>query len=457
MAYNGRLRESGRAAARHPRHRHTELLSGPSAGRPRLSDPLDGRTAGAPRRHRPRRQRRRRHLTGGAARVISRRATCTKSTRPCQDQCDAAGQRSRRRLHDFERSERRCEAPDRGGCAAAADPRTGRGSASHDVSLLPLRNHPGGLVPRTGSARHTLSVDVVLLARAGLDDASCAGLTEGLFRMLPQLSAELPFLKGMDPERAPATPVPLHPGAALYYRERELQAMIPRPRALVAEPSTWLAALICCGLCALAWFGYRATDQWQRSAALLADHRGHEAADLLTRALTRDMSGVQTSILNSPEQNRHAFDPPYEANDLVALAFARYPYPEFFFGWTPSSGGTVMFARTDRLPVWLTRARASRRLSRRGPARSAGNRGAAAADRVGRRRTAPLLGIRHVDRRGSATRSSRSSPTKARPANGSTVSSASPSTSTGRATTISTTSCSRSPRSRATPAPHPSR
>ena len=130
--------------------------------------------------------------------------------------------------------------------------------------------------------------------------------------------------------------------------------MIPESRALVAEPSTWLAVLICCGLCALAWFGYRATDQWQQSAALLADHRGQEAADLLTRALTRDMTGVQTSILNSPEQDRHAFDPPYEANDLVALAFARFPYPEFFFGWTPSSDGTVMFARTDRLPVWLT-------------------------------------------------------------------------------------------------------
>ena len=130
--------------------------------------------------------------------------------------------------------------------------------------------------------------------------------------------------------------------------------MILRPRALVAEPSAWFAALIFCGLCALAWFGYRATDQWQRSAALLADHRGREAADVLTRALTRDMSGVQTSILNNPEQNRQAFSPPYEANDLVALAFARYPYPEFFFGWTPVSGGTVMFARTDRLPAWIT-------------------------------------------------------------------------------------------------------
>jgi TRAP transporter TAXI family solute receptor len=70
---------------------------------------------------------------------------------------------------------------------------------------------------------HTLSVDVVLLTRAGLDDAVVRRLTEGLFRMLPQLSAELPFLKGMAPERAPATPVPLHSGAALYYRERELR------------------------------------------------------------------------------------------------------------------------------------------------------------------------------------------------------------------------------------------
>lgn len=70
---------------------------------------------------------------------------------------------------------------------------------------------------------HTLSVDVVLLARAGLDDVIVRRLTAGLFRMLPQLNAELPFLKGMVPERAPATPVPLHPGAALYYRERELR------------------------------------------------------------------------------------------------------------------------------------------------------------------------------------------------------------------------------------------
>ena len=84
--------------------------------------------------------------------------------------------------------------------------------------IIPAGSYRGVDQPVT-----TLSVDVVLLARADLDDAVVRRLTEGLFRMLPQLSAELPFLKGIDPERAPATPVPLHPGAALYYRERELR------------------------------------------------------------------------------------------------------------------------------------------------------------------------------------------------------------------------------------------
>jgi TRAP transporter TAXI family solute receptor len=106
--------------------------------------------------------------------------------------------------------------------------------------LIPIRGHrvdrlrtmypffrseiiPAGAYRGMDQPVHTLSVDVVLLARAGLDDAIVRRLADGLFRMLPLLNAELPFLKGMVPERAAATPVPLHPGAALYYRERELR------------------------------------------------------------------------------------------------------------------------------------------------------------------------------------------------------------------------------------------
>jgi two-component system phosphate regulon sensor histidine kinase PhoR len=117
---------------------------------------------------------------------------------------------------------------------------------------------------------------------------------------------------------------------------------------------TWLAALVLCGTAALAWFGYRATDEWQRSSALLVERRSQQAADLLTLALTRDMRGVQTSVLMSEVENRRVFDPPYDVNDLVAVAFARYPYPECFFGWR--AGGAepmVLFSRTDRRPSWL--------------------------------------------------------------------------------------------------------
>jgi TRAP transporter TAXI family solute receptor len=72
------------------------------------------------------------------------------------------------------------------------------------------------------SSVHTLAVDVVLAARADLDAAVVRRVTATLFDVLPRLSRELRFLRSMEIERASATPIPLHPGAALYYREKEL-------------------------------------------------------------------------------------------------------------------------------------------------------------------------------------------------------------------------------------------
>ena len=81
---------------------------------------------------------------------------------------------------------------------------------------------PAGTYGSQRESIQTLSIDIVLLTRKDLDDALVRRLTAALFQMLPRLSSELDFLRGMDPERAPATPVPLHRGATLYYREREL-------------------------------------------------------------------------------------------------------------------------------------------------------------------------------------------------------------------------------------------
>jgi TRAP transporter TAXI family solute receptor len=69
---------------------------------------------------------------------------------------------------------------------------------------------------------HTIGVDNVLLCRAGLDEDLVYRLTKVLLEALPFPSSENNSPPGVDFKRAPATPLPLHAGAARYYREREL-------------------------------------------------------------------------------------------------------------------------------------------------------------------------------------------------------------------------------------------
>ena len=81
---------------------------------------------------------------------------------------------------------------------------------------------PGGTYQKEPRAIQTMLIDVLLLTRVGLDDELVRRLTSVLFDVLPQLSSNHDFLRMMDVRRAPATPIPLHAGAALYYREQEL-------------------------------------------------------------------------------------------------------------------------------------------------------------------------------------------------------------------------------------------
>jgi hypothetical protein len=53
--------------------------------------------------------------------------------------------------------------------------------------------------------------------------------------------------------------------------------------------------------------------------------------DLLVQALSRDMTGVQQSVLSSPEWRYFNGDRPQDMTSLIASGFARYPYPESFF------------------------------------------------------------------------------------------------------------------------------
>jgi uncharacterized protein len=81
---------------------------------------------------------------------------------------------------------------------------------------------PSLTYPRQTDPVLTVAVDTLLVCRRQLDDEIVRSVTAAFFRILPDLAAEFDALQTVDLDRAPAAPVPLHPGAALFYRESEL-------------------------------------------------------------------------------------------------------------------------------------------------------------------------------------------------------------------------------------------
>jgi TRAP transporter TAXI family solute receptor len=68
----------------------------------------------------------------------------------------------------------------------------------------------------------TVGVDNILVCRADLPEDLVYRLTKSLFDALPELARTDAAAALVDPDEGPITPIPLHPGAARYYREREV-------------------------------------------------------------------------------------------------------------------------------------------------------------------------------------------------------------------------------------------
>jgi TRAP transporter TAXI family solute receptor len=68
----------------------------------------------------------------------------------------------------------------------------------------------------------TIGGDMLLACRDDLPGELVYWITRTLFESLPELADSLPALRRIDPEHVQASPVPLHEGAARFYREREL-------------------------------------------------------------------------------------------------------------------------------------------------------------------------------------------------------------------------------------------
>lgn len=85
------------------------------------------------------------------------------------------------------------------------------------VVMIPRDIYPGQnkIVP-------TVGIDLMIVCRRDLDEALVYRLTRELFEVFPQLARVEATMRFLNLEEAPATPIPLHPGAARYFREREL-------------------------------------------------------------------------------------------------------------------------------------------------------------------------------------------------------------------------------------------
>ena len=82
---------------------------------------------------------------------------------------------------------------------------------------MPPNTHPEQPAPI-----ETVGIDNLLVCREDLDPELVYQLTKAFIESLGDMQKALPAVSLPGPDAAAATPIPLHPGAARYYREREL-------------------------------------------------------------------------------------------------------------------------------------------------------------------------------------------------------------------------------------------
>jgi TRAP transporter TAXI family solute receptor len=77
-------------------------------------------------------------------------------------------------------------------------------------------------LPGHSQPTETLGAEWLLVCSSDLSEDLVYQLTRAFFQQLPAMAREHGEAALIDPEQAPAAPIPLHAGAARYYREREI-------------------------------------------------------------------------------------------------------------------------------------------------------------------------------------------------------------------------------------------
>jgi len=77
-------------------------------------------------------------------------------------------------------------------------------------------------LPGQNQPTETLGAEWLLVCRSDLSEDLVYQLTRAFFDQLPAMARDHGEAALIDPEQGPAAPIPLHAGAARYYREREI-------------------------------------------------------------------------------------------------------------------------------------------------------------------------------------------------------------------------------------------
>jgi TRAP transporter TAXI family solute receptor len=108
-----------------------------------------------------------------------------------------------------------------GGMLLPLDPRLMEPIRSRDPLLRPASIAKGTYEGQPETVL-TVGTDVLLVSRRDLPDDLVYALTKALFESVDALARAHPSARYIDPDRGPDAPIPVHPGAARYYRERVL-------------------------------------------------------------------------------------------------------------------------------------------------------------------------------------------------------------------------------------------
>ena len=96
------------------------------------------------------------------------------------------------------------------------------GAIEEQHHFLKSTTIPGGTYKDQDDDVLTVGMDVLLVCREDLPEPLVYDLARTLFDSVPLLREAHASAAGIDVERGPTAAIPLHPGAARYYREREI-------------------------------------------------------------------------------------------------------------------------------------------------------------------------------------------------------------------------------------------